>query len=296
MHKEIIIEAIATVVEDAGYPYTVFGDSIIVKAGDKKIAIGFGSNMDICVDDYVDDDDYQCYEGYFDIIKELESLANKGLVPISEQDYEEYCINFGNQRDYAYAYISPEYDMYDDVSMLGTEYAIDTFDGYAWDIHEHVLDFFWSYEIEEFASEINRLSNGLVEVYTYKGKEWYIVPAIDSDFTEYSVQIRDAETGEYEEYVSDPYYFYCDPDREDVKKAASDVVEYLTNYKHDMEIRSGVYFVEKLIKEQKSQLEIDSETIENFIYNEGFEFADKLEWDKVAQFLIKKHEKENQDD
>jgi len=63
-----------------------------------------------------------------------------------------------------------------------------------------------------------------------------------------------------------------------------------------MEIRSGSYVVEKLIKEQKPQLEIDSETIENFIYNEGYELADKLDWDEIARLLIKKHEKENQDD
>jgi len=296
MHKEIIIEAIASMAEDAGYPYTVFGDSIIIKADNKKIVIGFRSNMDICIDDYIDEDNYQEYEGYFDIVKELESLANNGLVPISEQDYEVHSINFGKQRDYAYAYISTRHDMYDNINVLNTEYAIDTFDGYAWNICSYVLDSFWNYEIDEVASEIKRLSNDLVEVYTYKGKEWYIVPAIDANFTEYSVQIRNPETGEYEEYISEPYYFYYDPDREDVKKAASDVVEYLTNYKHDMEIRSGLYVVEKLIKEQKPQLEIGTETIEDFIYNEGYELADKLDWNEIARLLIKKHEKENQDD
>jgi len=291
MHKEIIIEAIASAVESAVYAYTVFGDSIVVKAANKKIVIGFESNADICIVDYIDGDDYQCYEDYFDIVKELESLANNGLVPVSEQDFEEHSINFSKQRDYAYAYISPGYGMYDNVSVLSTEFAVETFDGYAWDIHEYVLDSFWNYEIDDVSSEIDRLSNSLVDVYTYKGKEWYIVPALDADFTEYSVQIRDAETGEYEEYFSEPYYFHYDPNREDVKKAATDVVEYLANYKHDMEIRSGVYFVEKLIKEQKPQLEIGFETIEDFIYNEGYELADKLDWDKVAQILIKKYEK-----
>ena len=246
MHKEIIIETITTVIEDAEYPYTVFGDSIVVKADNKKIVIGFGSNTDICIDDYIDGDDYQRYEGYFDIIKELESLANNGLVPISEHDYEEHSINFSEQRDYAYAYISPGYGMYDNISVLNTEYAIDTFDGYAWDIHEYVLDSFWNYEIESFALEIERLSNGLVDVYTYKGKEWYIVPAIDANFTEYSVQIRDPETGEYEEYISEPYYFYYDPDREDVKKATSDVVEYLANHIIFTMIR-----IAKMLKKQR---------------------------------------------
>jgi len=96
--------------------------------------------------------------------------------------------------------------------------------------------------------------------------------------------------------VEDAGYSYTVFGDSIIVRANNDVVEYLANYKHDMEIRSGAYFVKKLIREQKPQLEIDSETIEDFIYNEGYELADKLDWDKIADILIEKHEKENQDD
>jgi len=119
--------------------------------------------------------------------------------------------------------------------MLNEDHCLKVFDGTSYKYADIVLQDFWD-TIDKFKSKIYKMSEGKVDVYTYKGKEWYITPSvIDIDYRIYIHYFDSFILGEdYSDEISCVAY-HIDEETEPI---ARNIVNYLEETKQDLLERS----------------------------------------------------------
>jgi len=252
-----------------------FWDRFVIKKHDgSKLIIGQSDNYDYQLDEFVqailNEDEYFLIKFLDDVEGSVTEYIDEDKLMRENYDWMITVLNSEGKE------------------FLSPDYALEEFDGRAYDIHEAVLDDFWYNWIGEMEAELEKAAAGLVDIYHYKGKDWYITPAVRYN----SIRIPYLDYQEKEIIgISDIEYAYIDVSKK-TKEAATKCLKILNKYKRSMELDSVPCFVDYFINEKHSIKNADWEQIIDFVqkpeYNELYE---KLEHEKLADLFVEQYRK-----
>jgi len=271
MNKELKYDLIRIFLRENGFEhrFTEFGNHFVLKKHDgTKLTIGLSDaeyEIDDMVEAIVDGDENYLISFLDEINGTVTEYVGKDKLVRENYDWMVAVLNSEGKE------------------FLSLDYALEEFDGRAYGIHESVLDDFWWNRAGEMEAELTKAAAGLVDVYHYKGKDWYITPAIkyDSFYIPYLDYWEHEIEGTYEfDYV------YIDM-KGKTKEAAKRCLEILQKYKREMELKSIPYFVGYFV-EEKYDIEFNREQIIEFIQEqENSDLYKKLKHEELADLFAK---------
>jgi len=286
--------------------FVEFGDKIIIKTVDeKKKIIAWDS-----------DADFSILDNFLEAVKEIEDRLGTSIDNLDEifTDKELFDVIFGvlaeNIADFIFetcllgtvvAKNTDDESLNNNIWYISTKltnnmlivhsendcvfspgFTTHIFDGKSYFYHNIALEEFWNSGFEILCSEISKIGGSDVDVYTYKGKQWYIVPAINL----FEIETLDSILEFYVSFENDPI----------VSEKIDKIYKLLDTTKKELLIRSFYYHLSDLEHEINTFLNLSFDEFEK-IYETDSELRKLLnnnvfEIDKAFKLIKHKYAQE----